>query len=212
MLRYMSVRCPSVRFSSILRAVSLAVLLVATAPTTSGCHASTPYDYGKEPDPRKTEYEIGPLDQLSVVVWKNRELSADVAVRPDGIVTLPLIGDVRAAGQTPTQLQREIAKRYADYIRSEESVISVGVTAVNSYSFTVSGNVEHAGLYNTKSYVTAVEALTMAGGPNKYAGDSFYILRGTPVRRIPVDLRRVTSGEHPEENLVILRGDLIVVP
>jgi polysaccharide export outer membrane protein len=192
---------------------TLSALLVSLVLVTSlGCSSATSYDYKKEPDPRASEYQVGPLDQLKVVVWKNPELSADVVVRPDGVVTLPLIGDVKASGRTPTQIQKEITQRYANYIRVEESVVSVGVAQVNSLTFTISGNVEKAGVYAVKSYVTLLEALATAGGTNKYAGSQAYIVRGTPSRKIPIDLKAAASGEHPEQNLVILRGDLIVVP
>lgn len=60
--------------------------------------------------------------------------------------------------------------------------------------------------------MTVLEAIAMAGGPNKYAGSGAYVVRGQPARRIPIDMKRASSGEHPEENLVVLRGDLIVVP
>ena len=193
-----------------LRALVLVLSLVLV--TSLGCSSAASYDYKKEPDPRASEYQVGPLDQLKVVVWKNPELSADVVVRPDGVVTLPLIGDVKASGRTPTQIQKEITQRYANYIRVEESVVSVGVAQVNSLTFTISGNVEKAGVYAVKSYVTLLEALATAGGTNKYAGSAAYIVRGTPSRKIPVDLKAAASGEHPEQNLVILRGDLIVVP
>jgi polysaccharide export outer membrane protein len=131
-------------------------------------------------------------------------------VRPDGIVTLPLIGDLKAAGRTPTELQKEITKRLAEYVRGEDLVVAVGVSAVNSYNFTIMGPVEHPGYYAPKQYVTVVEAVAMAGGLSRYAGNYVYILRGTPQRRIPVDMRRATSGEHADENIVVLRGDLIV--
>lgn len=193
-----------------LRALVLVLSLLLV--TSLGCSSAVSYDYKKEPDPRASEYQVGPLDQLKVVVWKNPELSADVVVRPDGVVTLPLIGDVKASGRTPTQIQKEITQRYANYIRVEESVVSVGVAQVNSLTFTISGNVEKAGVYAVKSYVTLLEALATAGGTNKYAGSAAYIVRGTPSRKIPVDLKAAASGEHPEQNLVILRGDLIVVP
>ena len=186
-------------------------LVLVSALALSACGGSAYYDYKKEPDPRGTEFIIGPLDQLSVVVWKNKELSADVVVRPDGIVTLPLIGDVKASGRTPSQIQKELTKRYADYVRVEEAVVSVGVSQVNSYYFTISGNAEKAGVYPSKSYVTVLEALSMAGGPNKYAGSDMYIVRGSPPRRIPINIKELSSGEHPEENVVVLRGDLIVV-
>ena len=187
--------------------VSLVLLLASV-----GCGGAATYDYKKEPDPRTSEYTIGPLDQLKVVVWKNAELSADVTVRPDGVITLPLIGDVKASGRTPSQIQKEISQRYANFIRVEESVVSVGVTQVNSLNFTISGNVEKAGVYQVRSYVTVLEAIATAGGANKYAGSSAYIVRGTPSRKIPIDLKQASSGEHPEQNVVVLRGDLIVVP
>lgn len=176
------------------------------------CGASFNYDYKAEPDPRRSEWQVNALDHLQVVVWRNKDLSADVVVRPDGIVTLPLIGDVQAAGRTPSDIQKEIAKRFGEYVRDEQVVVSVAVSQVNSYYFTVSGNVEKAGYYTAKSYVTAVEAVAMAGGPNKYAGDAIYIVRGSPSRRIPIDLPRATSGERPEMNVVVLRGDVLIVP
>jgi polysaccharide biosynthesis/export protein len=179
---------------------------------STGCASTSRYDYRREPDPRAGEYIIGPLDQLSIQVWKNPELSSEAAVRPDGIVTVPLLGAVKAAGRTPSDLQSELAKRFGDYVRAEEVVVSVGVTAVNSYQFTVSGNVEHSGVFSSRSYVTALDALAMAGGPNRFASDSIYVIRGTPSRRIPIDLRRATSGDHPEENVTLIRGDLVVVP
>jgi polysaccharide export outer membrane protein len=179
----------------------------------AGCSSSLPpYDYKSEPDPRGSEFKVGPLDQISVVVWKNRELSADVTVRPDGVVTLPLIGDVKAAGRAPSDIQKEVARRLKEFVRGEDLVVSVAVPQVNSYYFTISGNVERAGYYTAKSYLTTVEAVAMAGGTNKYAGNAIYIVRGVPPRKIPIDLVLIASGEHPEQNLVVLRGDVIVVP
>jgi polysaccharide biosynthesis/export protein len=188
-------------------------ILVVACLGLVGCHPSAPlYDYRKEPDPRGQEFQVGPLDQLQVTVWKNRDMSAEVTVRPDGLITLPLIGDVKAAGRTPSELQKDIAKRLSDYLREEELAVSVGITAVNSYHFTVLGAVEHAGYYTSRTYVTAVEAVAIAGGPNRFAGNEVMIIRGNPARKIPIDLRRATSSEHANENLVVLRGDLLVVP
>ena len=186
--------------------VSLALL------ASSGCGSTVNYPYNKEPDPRTSEYQIGPLDQVKVGVWKNAELSAEVTVRPDGIITLPLIGDVRAAGRTSTEIRKELSQRYAAYVRVEESVVTLTVTQVNSLGFSVSGNVEKAGVYQVKAYVTLLEALATAGGPNKYASNAAYIVRGTPARKIPIDLKALSSGERPDMNIVVLRGDQIVVP
>ena len=182
------------------------------AAMSIGCAASSPYDYRREPDPRASEYLIGPLDQLSIQVWRNQELSGEVVVRPDGIITVPLLGAVKAAGRTPSDLQSELARRFTEYVRAESVAVTVGVASVESYQFTVSGNVEHSGVFASKSYVTALDAVAMAGGPTRFASDAVWVIRGKPSRRIPIDLRRAASGAHPEENLVLIRGDLIVVP
>jgi polysaccharide export outer membrane protein len=187
--------------------------IVACTLFCLGCAGGAPpYEYKTEPDPRRVEFQIGPLDQLSINVWKNREMSAEVTVRPDGIVTLPLIGDVKAAGRTPSELHKEIAKRLAEFVRSEDLIVSVGVTAVNSYTFTVIGAAERSGYYSPRTYVSIVEAVAMAGGPNRYAGNYVYIVRGNPARRIPIDMRRATTSEHADENLIVMRGDIIIIP
>jgi polysaccharide export outer membrane protein len=207
-----SLRTPP-RTRGALSAFGRAARFLAFVGAVAACKPPAPtYDYSKEPDPRGQEFQVGPLDQLRIDVWKNRDMSADVTVRPDGMVTLPLIGDVKAAGRTPTELQKDIAKRLSDYLREGELAVSVGITAVNSYHFTVMGSVEHAGYYTSRTYVTAVEAVAIAGGPNRFAGNEVVILRGQPTRRIPIDLRRAVSVEHANENLVVLRGDVLVVP
>ena len=87
-------------------------VFVASAPLLAACASAGPrYDYAKEPDPRGQEFQVGPLDQLNVVVWKNRDMSAEVTVRPDGIITLPPIGDVKAADRTPSELRTTSARK-----------------------------------------------------------------------------------------------------
>jgi polysaccharide export outer membrane protein len=180
---------------------------------TSGCGTSG-YDYTKEPDPRKREFVLGASDQVKITVWKNPELSSDARVRPDGTITMPLIGDIQASGRTPSELQKEITTKLASYVR-EGAVVSVAVSEVNSYRFTVGGNVEHGGIFTAKYYVTVAEAVAMAGGLNKFANPhKLVIVRndGSGVRRIPIDYERIASGEHPEENLPLMAGDSLFVP
>src|SRR5690606_30441563 len=80
-------------------------------------HAIPNYDYSKEPDPRKSEYVLGVSDGLDINVWKNPDLSAKVTIRPDGTITMPLIGDLPAVGKTPTELKEDIKKELAKYIK-----------------------------------------------------------------------------------------------
>lgn len=185
------------------------ILGVLAATVLGGCGPAY-YDYSKEPDPRKGEFVLGVNDALHVTVWKNAELSVDARVRPDGTITMPLVGDIKAAGRTPSSLRAEITKRLQSFVRDEGAIVSVAVTEVNSYRFTVAGQVEHAGLLTAKFYVTASEAIAMAGGLNRFANPHRLTLvrndaRG--LRRIPLDYARIASGAHPEEDIVILAGD-----
>ena len=181
-----------------------------------GCGTSLPsFDYSKEPDPRQAEFVVGPSDVLRISVWKTPDLSVDVTVRPDGTITLPLIGDVTAAGRTPSQLRGEIKRKLTTFLRDDNPTVEVIVETVNSYRFAVVGNVEHSGLFNAKHYVTVTEAIALAGGPNRYAElDKVRILRqtGTSSRSIPVNLKEIYAGRHPEMDVVIVREDRVFVP
>jgi polysaccharide export outer membrane protein len=181
-----------------------------------GCATSQPrFDYTKEPDPRQSEYVVGPADVLRINVWKTADLSVEATVRPDGTITLPLIGDVIAAGRTPSVLRAEIKRRLTAFLRDDNQAIEVIVATVNSYRFSVAGNVEHSGLFSTKHYVTVSEAIALAGGPNRYADlERVILLRkgATGTRTLPINLKEVYSGKYPEMDLVVDKEDRIFVP
>jgi polysaccharide export outer membrane protein len=196
------------RMISILRPVLCALLLACGAPAIR-------YDYAREPDPRRTEYVIGVADHLDIKIWKNPDLSTGVIVRPDGTITLPLLGDLRAAGKTPSQLKGDIAKALTTYIRDEGAVVTIAVTGINSYSFTVSGNVEHAGVFSSQKYVTVLDAIQLAGGLNRYAGNLVKLFRRDAdgkLRVIPIDYEAIQEGRQPDANLALLAGDQLFVP
>jgi polysaccharide export outer membrane protein len=179
-----------------------------------GC-GPVPYDYSKEPDPRKKEFVIGIPDSLRITVWKNPDLSCEARVRPDGTISMPLIGDLRADGRTPSDLKNEITRRLAAFVKDEGATVTVVVTEVNSYRFTVGGNVERPGVFTTRHFVTVAEAIALGGGLNRFASPrNVVVIRTdkTGTRRIPIDYSRVGSGEHPEENIAILAGDNVFVP
>jgi polysaccharide export outer membrane protein len=192
---------------------ALCALIVAL--TAGACATTHHYDYSTEPDPRRQEFVLGPSDVLKVVVWRNNDLSGEATVRPDGTISLPLVGDLRAAGRTPGQVRAEITQRLATFIKDESSVVTVVVADVKSYRFIVSGNVERSGEYTATRYVTVSEAIGLAGGPNKFADAAeTVIMRTDPkgVRRIPVDYPGIMNGAHPEQDLPLLAGDRIFVP
>src|SRR5438552_10951686 len=109
-----------------MRPRSAAVLSIVFVIGTS-CASSRGFEYGKEPDPRSQEYVVGPADQLRINVWRDSELSLELKVRPDGTITLPLLGDIRAAGRTPSQIRDEITRQLATYVKSETSKVTVAV-------------------------------------------------------------------------------------
>lgn len=196
-----------------MRTVLPAVLVLLSA---CGARRGVPIDYLAEPDPRKSEYVIGVADVLSIQVWNNPDVSREVTVRPDGTITLPLIGDLTAAGRPPSALKEDVSVRLAKFLRGEGALVTVAVTAVNSYRFTVSGNVERPGVFTSQKYVTVLEAIQLAGGPNRFASPRKTKLmrrdRAGKLRVIPIDYRAVLEGERPEADLALIAGDQIHVP
>jgi polysaccharide export outer membrane protein len=181
-----------------------------------GCASTRGFEYAKEPDPRSLEYVVGPADQLRINVWRDNELSLELRVRPDGTITLPLVGDIKAAGRTPSQIRDDVSQKLTAYVKSDTAKVTVAVVAVNSYKFSVAGNVEHPGLFSSPYFVTVLEAMAMAGGPNRFAAPDRAVIVRTyspgRSRQIPIDYDTLKNGEQPEQNIVVLSGDTIYVP
>ena len=193
-------------------AVCSVVVLLAACPVKAPV-----YDYAKEPDPRKSEYVLGVGDALSINVWENGGLSTDATIRPDGTITMPLVGDLRAAGETPSSLRDQIKKRVADFVKLQGSEITVAVREANSYRFTLAGEVSRAGVYNPAYYVPVVEAIALAGGFSRFAKrNEITLMRRDPktgkIRAIPLAYDLLASGERPDMNLVLVAGDALFVP
>ena len=186
--------------------------LIVLAPSCGASQAQGAY--AAEADPRKHAYVIGISDVLAINVWKDPELSTETVVRPDGTITMPLVGDLKAAGRTTGDLKIEIKQRLARYV--QDPVVTVALSEVNSYRFTVSGQVAHPGVFSAKYYLTVSEAVALAGGPNRYASpedvEVVRIGRGDRARRIPVDYDAIVKGERPDMDIVVLPGDTVYVP
>lgn len=158
------------------------------------------------------EYRIGPEDVLRIAVWKNDPLSQVVPVRPDGMISLPLLNDVKAAGLTPAQLRSALAARLAEYM--PDPVVSVIVQEIHSPKISVIGEVARPDRYDLRSRTTVLDALARAGGLREFASRSrIVVLRsnGKKTERIRFDYdRAVADGK--QENFVLLPGDVVVVP
>jgi polysaccharide export outer membrane protein len=193
--------------------VAIAVVLAGSA-----CGGALPtYDYAKEPDPRNKELVLGVGDVVGINVWEQRELNTDATIRPDGTITMPLVGDVKAAGDTPTALKERIKAQLASFVKLQGTEITVAVKAWKSYRFTIEGEVTRAGVFTSDQYVTVAEALAMAGGLTRFAkrGELQLVRKDAAtgkVRRIPLDYDALASGASVAMNIFVLPGDLIYVP
>ncbi len=182
----------------------------------SACGGSIQYDYAKEYDPRKNEYVIGAADGLNINVWQNADLSTTAVVRPDGTITLPLVGDIQVAGKTPSQVRDDIKVQISQFVKAEAAIVTVAVTAIESYRFTVTGAVANPGSFSASYYVSIAEAIAMAGGPTRFADTSqIEIIRTSQngkQRRIPIDYDDISTRRRPEANLILVAGDTVFIP
>ena len=194
----------------------IALVMLSLLALACGGHLPS-HDYAKEPDPRAKEIILGVGDVVNINVWENKDLSTEVTVRPDGKVTMPLVGDLKAEGQTPTQLRETIKAKVKDFIKLEGTEVTVAVKSWHSYKFTVQGEVVRQGVFPSDQFVTVAEALAMAGGLTRFAKrDGVRIFRRDPgsreLRQIPIDYDGLTSGKRLDMNIWILSGDTISVP
>jgi polysaccharide export outer membrane protein len=205
--------------SRLASAVVRVVLGFALALLLGGAAACSPapskYPYAGELDPRRAPYVIGVADQLSISVWGNADVGTNAIVRPDGTVTLALIGDIPAAGRTTQQLEGEIAARLRTYIKGDTLSVTVAVTRT-AYYVVVSGYAEKPGIYESQRCLRVSEVVAMAGGANRFASpNETIVIRIAPdgtVRRIPIQLEEVLAGRRLEQDIVLLAGDRIYIP
>ena len=168
-----------------------------------------------------SEFSLGPEDVLKVTVWKSPDLSGEVTIRPDGTITMPLIGDVPAAGLTANVLAKRIGDRLTEYISSP--IVTIQVKEVNSYFIYVLGEVVRPGKYPLKSYANVVQGISLAGGFGPFARkNKIKVLRnvstgteGHEKKRqieIPVHYDDILKGTAVPGNFILRSGDVIVVP
>lgn len=159
-------------------------------------------------------YTIGPNDVLTISVWHEKDLSATLQVRPDGKISLPLIGQVQAAGYTPLQFQKVLTERLKTYI--DQPRVTVVVNKVLSRTYNVLGKVVKPGSYPLDRPLTVLDALAAAGGPAEFANTKkIYVLRykKNGSRWIyPFNYNQVIKGHLPWENIELQPGDTVVVP
>jgi len=187
----------------------LAALAIALA--SPGCGAAPSYNWKAE---SALGYRIGPGDLLKVVVWKHDELGTQVAVRPDGAISLPLVGDVLATGRSAAEIAADVQNRLRRFYQDEPPV-TVQVQEVKSYKIYVVGEVNKPGEYAPSHEVTVLMGLSLAGGFTRFADpDRIVIVRrdARGERRIPFDYGAVVDHGDLQQNIALELGDTVIVP
>ena len=186
--------------SSAISARATAANAPATASPRSAAHDDT--------------FIIGKNDVLAIAVWKEPEISRSIPVRSDGKISLPLVGEIQAAGETPLKLEQNIAAKLKSYI--EEPEVTVIVQQINSQKFNILGMVSRPGEYPLVGSATVLDAIALAGGFRDFAKQkSIYVLRQNPdgtQTRLPFNYKEVVKGRNPGQNIALQARDTIVVP
>jgi polysaccharide biosynthesis/export protein len=159
------------------------------------------------------DYVIGPEDVLTVVFWREKDLSAEVAVRPDGKISLPLLNDVQAAGMTPEELRGHLTTAAAKFVT--DPTVTVVVKAINSRKVFITGQVTKPGPYALTGPTTVMQLIAMAGGVHEFADSkNITILRtedGKPMA-IRFNYKEVEKRKNLKQNIELKPGDTIIVP
>jgi polysaccharide export outer membrane protein len=213
---------------SIAKALSLALVAAALAPATTraqaaqgpaakpaaGVVAAAPPAVAPAPVLAAIpDYLIGAEDVLSIVFWRDKEMSTEVAVRPDGKITLPLLNEVRAAGLTPGQLKDLLVEESKKYV--EDPNVTVVVKQINSRKVFITGEVNKPGPYALMAPMTVMQLLVVAGGLRDYAhSERIAIMRtenGKPVSLL-FNYKEFVKNKNLKQNIELKPGDTIIVP
>ncbi|MGH9416686.1 MAG: polysaccharide biosynthesis/export family protein [Terriglobales bacterium] len=204
---------PWIAISLAAQAVHPAVSLTAGAPAQVPAAAAATAT--KPASNVLPEYVIGPGDVLDVDVWHQPEITRSLPVRPDGRLSLPLVGEIQAAGLTASALQAQIADRLTKYI--DHPSVTVMVVQAQSHNFNILGMVTKPGSYQLDHPMTILDAIAAAGGLRDFAhGNHIYLIRkrasdGVEIR-FNFNYRQVSLGVALQENVALKPGDTIIVP
>jgi len=186
----------------------------ASKPAAPAKQPDQSHEQGGKTPHSDNSYVIGANDVLSISVWKEPDVSRSLPVRSDGKISLPLVGELQASGQTPQQLEQEITKRLASYISEPE--VTVIVTDSKSQKINILGMVSRPGAYLLTSSTTVLDAIAMSGGFKDFAKQkSIYVLRQDAdgkQQRLSFNYKDVIKGKNTEQNIRLQAGDTVVVP
>ncbi len=183
--------------------------------TSAGCSIGPKKNSGIVRESAGTDpaYLLGPEDMLKIAVWKDEQLTQELVVRPDGMITFPLIGEVVASGRTAENVGLEITSRLLKFLPSP--TVTVTVLKVLSYRIYVLGQVQKPGEYQAGHHTDVLQALSMAGGLTPYASENdIKIIRRTGLEEVVFPFRYgdAQKGKDLHQNILLQRGDLVMVP
>jgi polysaccharide export outer membrane protein len=185
----------------------------------AACRTPLPkYDWAQEPNPTHGEITLGVGDTIAINVWDTPNFNTEATIRADGKITMPLIGDIKAVGETPTTLKALIKTQLANFVKlASGNEVTVAIRAWRSYRFTIQGEVTHSGVFSSDQWLTVSGALALAGGPTRFAKrGEIQLTRTDPktgkIRHIPFDYDSIASGKRPDMDIYVLPGDTIWVP
>jgi polysaccharide export outer membrane protein len=170
----------------------------------------------QQPLPPHGSYVIGPGDVLDIIAWRNRELTLQVTVRPDGWISFPLVGELLVAGSTAIEVQKKLETSLIEIVTSP--TVTVVVTRTAPLKISILGKVRQPGRYSLEAPATVLDVLAVAGGPTEYANpDLMYVLRPTgstdaPYQKIPVAYSLTVDPGRAKANVPVGAGDIIIVP
>ena len=162
---------------------------------------------------RENTYQIGPGDALEISVWRDESLSKEIFVPPDGIISYPLIGEIDVTRLTVPELRKSVMKKLGDYV--PDATVTVMLLRANSLTAYVIGKVNKPGQFPIYMATNVMQILAMAGGLNPYAVPSkILVLRQKKGKTVALsfDYNEVKKGEGLEQNILLERGDVVVVP
>jgi polysaccharide export outer membrane protein len=196
-----------------MRVTSLLVIIVASITFTTVAQAQQQNAGNTRTRPYgETEFRLGPEDVIEVTVYQEEKLNTTVPVRPDGKISIALIGEMPASGKTATELQKEITTRYKQYI--SEPNVTVVVKEVNSPKVSVLGEVKNPGRYKITERATVLDAIALAGGLTEYAKkDRVMVIRAETSgeqRHLKINLDDLIKGRRADPFYVLPYDQIIV--
>jgi polysaccharide export outer membrane protein len=200
------------RFSScVRRAACVGLGLLGILPLAAGALASA-QDAPATSDPASAvpSYTIGPSDILQIIVWKEPDLTREVTVRFDGMITVPLLGDLQAAGKSPGELAESLTEGLRQFVEAPR--VTVGVSQANSARFYVIGQVTKSGEFLLSGHTTVLQGLALAGGFRDFAKTESIVVVRRDQTVVQVNYKRIADGRDVSQNILLQPEDTIVVP